>query len=48
VSDVQRRRDGAFLCHKGALVAHMVACCDGMPVGLLQKAQSKEALQELK
>jgi len=48
VSGAQRRRDGACLFHKGALGAHMVACCDGMPVGLLQKAQIKEALQELK
>jgi hypothetical protein len=36
------RHDCTCLCHKGGIVMHVVACCDGMPLGLLRKRKPKK------
>jgi hypothetical protein len=39
---VKSRRDCICLCHKGGIVVHIVACCDGMPAGLIRKNKPKK------
>ena len=43
---MKSKRDCTCLCHKGGIVIHVVACCDGMPAGILRKRESKKPLKK--
>lgn len=39
---MKSRRDCRCLCHKGGVVMHVIACCDGMTLGTPEKRKPKK------
>jgi len=43
---MKSKRDCTCVCHKGGIVIHVVACCDGMSAGILRKHKPKKPIKK--